>query len=175
MSWLAPQRRKLNNKVIEYNNKLKPLGLSVVKNGTNGFIIKYQNGNKMSYIGVNTRPNTLTANLARGETHPNNRGKGIATALRTFATALLRNAGYVKVTHQGVNFEKRNNTSRRKTRNVPITTHIVREHIGFRPSTKNNSNFRSYWVPSGRYKNSMLKKLENAEQLSRLKLKALRK
>lgn len=167
MSWLAPQRQKLNNTVRQYNKNLEPLGLRVIKYGTNGFKIYYK-GNNRSFIHVTTRPNLLTAKLAHGETHPNNRGKGIATAVRTFATALLHNAGYVKVRHQGVNFQNRNNASRKKTGKLPITTYLVRKHIGFRQSKMNNSNFLSYWD------RSMLKKLENAKQTSRRKLEALR-
>jgi hypothetical protein len=162
--WLAPQRQKLNNTIRQYNKNLEPLGLRVIKYGTNGFRIYYK-GNNRSFIEVNTRPNLLTANLARGETHPNNRGKGIATAVRTFATALLHNAGYREIKHHGVNFENRNNTSRQKTGNVPITTHIVRKYLGFKPQKY----FKSTWSVT----NSNLSKLNKAKQMSRRKLKAL--
>jgi hypothetical protein len=164
MSWLAPQRQKLNNTIRQYNKNLEPLGLRVIKYGTNGFRIYYK-GNNRSFIEVNTRPNLLTANLARGETHPNNRGKGIATAVRTFATALLHNAGYREIKHHGVNFENRNNTSRQKTGNVPITTYIVRKYLGFKPQ----KHFKSIWSVT----NSNLSKLNKAKQMSRRKLEAL--
>jgi hypothetical protein len=162
--WLAPQRQKLNNTIRQYNKNLEPLGLRVIKYGTNGFRIYYK-GNNRSFIEVNTRPNLLTANLARGETHPNNRGKGIATAVRTFATALLHNAGYREIKHHGVNFENRNNTSRQKTGNVPITTYIVRKYLGFKPQ----KHFKSIWSVT----NSNLSKLNKAKQMSRRKLEAL--
>ena len=166
MSWLAPQRQKLNNTVRQYNKNLEPLGLRVIKYGTNGFKIYYK-GNNRSFIQVNTRPNLLTANLASGRTHPNNRGKGIATAVRTFATALLRNAGYREIKHQGVNFENRNNTSRQKTGNVPITTYIVRKYLGFKPQ----KHFKSIWSVTNRNYNP--KTINKAKQMSRRKLEAL--
>jgi hypothetical protein len=171
MSWLVHTRKELNNTVNRYNKNLKPLGLRVVKHGTNGFEVKYQNGNKLSYIGVNTRPNRLTANLARGITHPNNRGKGIAMALRTYAIALLRNAGYRTITHNGVNFEKRNNASLNKTGKLPITTYILRKYLGFTPKKY----FKSELVLTNNTTKKLNEKLNKAKQLSRLKLEALRK
>jgi len=160
--WIKSTQNKLSSTINKYNKNLSPLGLRVIKQGPNAFNIVYGNGNRKSNIRVAANPYKLSANLYGGGTHPNNRGKGIGLALRTFATALLRNAGYVKVTHQGINMQNRNNTSRKKTGNVPISTHIVRKYIGFRP-VGNAANYRSVW----RANSSRLAKLKNAERISR--------
>jgi hypothetical protein len=167
--WVQVTRNKLNSTINKYNKNLAPLGLRIKKYlNPNRFNIEYGNGNRKSIIGVDVNPYLLSANLARGHTHPNNREKGIALALRTFATVLLRNAGYVKIRHQGVNFQNRNNASRAKTGSLPISTHIVRKHLGF-TRLGNASNHRSIW----RNTPDRLAKLKNAERLSRNKLKAL--
>ena len=169
--WITKTQNKLRNTINTYNKNLSPLGLRVIKHANpNRFNIVYGNGNRKSNIRVSTNPYKLSANLFGGETHPNNRGKGIGLALRTFATALLRNAGFVKVTHQGITLQNRNNESRKKTGNLPISTHIVRKYIRFR-RVGNAENHRSVWRANER----RLAKLKNAERLSRLKLNALRK
>jgi hypothetical protein len=162
--WIKSTQNKLSSTINKYNKNLSPLGLRVIKHGPNMFNIVYGNGNRKSNIRVAANPYKLSANLYGGGTHPNNRGKGIGLALRTFATALLRNAGYVKVTHQGINMQNRNNASRKKTGNVPISTHIVRKYIGFRP-VGNEENHRSVW----RANSSRLAKLKNAERIARRK------
>jgi hypothetical protein len=163
--WIKSTQNKLRNTINKYNKNLSPLGLRVIKQGPNAFNIVYGNGNRKSNIRVITRPDLLSANLYGGGTHPNNRGKGVGLALRTFATALLRNAGYVKVTHQGINMQNRNNASRKKTGNVPISTYLVRKYIGFRP-VGNAENHRSVWRTSS---TSGMAKLKNAERISRRK------
>ena len=168
--WIAKTQNKLRNTINKYNKNLSPLGLRVIKEGPNGFNIVYGNGNRKSNIRVIGNPYYLSANLFGGGTHPNNRGKGVGLALRTFATALLRNAGFVKVRHQGVTFQNRNNESRKKTGHLPISTHIVRKHLGFRP-VGNAENHRSIW----RGNSQRLAKLKTAERVSRNKLTALRK
>lgn len=161
--WIKSTQNKLSRTINTYNKNLSPLGLHVIKHGNpNRFNIVYGKSN----IRVITRPDLLSANLYGGGTQPNNRGKGIGLALRTFATALLRNAGYVKVTHQGINMQNRNNASRKKTGNVPISTYIVRKYIGFRP-VGNAANYRSVWRTSS---TSGMAKLKNAERISRNKL-----
>jgi hypothetical protein len=163
--WIKSTQNKLSSTINKYNKNLSPIGLRVIKHGNpNAFNIVYGNGNRKSNIRVAANPYKLSANLYGGGTHPNNRGKGIGLALRTFATALLRNAGYVKVTHQGINMQNRNNASRKKTGNVPISTHIVRKYIGFRP-VGNAANYRSVW----RANSSRLAKLKNAERIARRK------
>ena len=162
--WIKSTQNKLSSTINKYNKNLSPLGLRVINQGPNAFNIVYGNGNRKSNIRVAANPYKLSANLYGGGTHPNNRGKGIGLALRTFATALLRNAGYVKVTHQGINMQNRNNASRKKTGNVPISTHIVRKYIGFRP-VGNAANYRSVW----RANSSRLAKLKNAERIARRK------
>jgi hypothetical protein len=164
--WIKSTQNKLSSTINKYNKNLSPLGLRVIKHDNpNMFNIVYGNGNRKSNIRVITRPDLLSANLYSGSTHPNNRGKGVGLALRTFATALLRNAGYVKVTHQGVNLQNRNNASRKKTGNVPISTYLVRKYIGFRP-VGNAANYRSVWRTSS---TSGMAKLKNAERISRRK------
>ena len=148
----------MNSTIERYNRNLAPFGLRIEKYGTRGFIMKYKNGK--ANLRVNTRPNKYSANLAAGGTHPNYQGKGIATAIRILAVSLLKNAGFTRVTHQGVNY----NGSRKN--GVPVTTYIVRKYLGFRPRSKNNSNFRSYWHTSGIYSNSMLKKLNKAKPMA---------
>jgi hypothetical protein len=162
--WIKSTQNKLSSTINKYNKNLSPLGLRVIKHGPNMFNIVYGNGNRKSNIRVITRPDLLSANLYGGGTHPNNRGKGVGLALRTFATALLRNAGYVKVKHQGVTMQNRNNASLKKTGNLPISTHIVRKYIGFRP-VGNAENHRSVW----RANSSRLAKLKNAERIARRK------
>ena len=162
--WIKSTQNKLSSTINKYNKNLSPLGLRVIKHGPNMFNIVYGNGNRKSNIRVAANPRLLSANLYGGGTHPNNRGKGVGLALRTFATALLRNAGYVKVTHQGINMQNRNNASRKKTGNVPISTYLVRKYIGFRP-VGNAENHRSVW----RANSSRLAKLKNAERIARRK------
>ena len=164
--WIKSTQNKLSSTINKYNKNLSPLGLRVIKHGPNMFNIVYGNGNRKSNIRVITRPDLLSANLYGGGTHPNNRGKGIGLALRTFATALLRNAGFVKVTHQGITMQNRNNASRKKTGNLPISTHIVRKHLGFIPF-RNAPNYISVWNKSSTWG---MAKLKNAERLSRNKL-----
>ena len=168
--WIKSTQNKLSSTINKYNKNLSPLGLRVIKHGPNMFNIVYGNGNRKSNIRVAANPYKLSANLYGGGTHPNNRGKGIGLALRAFAVAVLRNAGFVKVTHQGITMQNRNNASRKKTGNLPISTHIVRKHLGF-ARLGNASNHRSVW----RDNSSRLKKLKIAEQISRNKLTALRK
>jgi len=164
--WIQNQRNALNRVVNKFNKNLTPLGVRVKKYGPDSFGVEYGNS---SNIRVTTRPDLLTGSLAGGGTHPNNRKKGIATALRTFATAILRNAGFVKVRHQGVFVS---NTNLNKTGGVPITTHVVRKHLGFVPvkGSNANGNYRSVWTP-----NRYPKKLKNAEQTARNRLASLRK
>lgn len=167
--WVKKTQNKLRNTINKYNKNLAPLGLRFVKLGhPDYFEVVYGNGNRKSSLRVTANPYLLSANLTGGETHPNNRGKGIGLALRTFATAVLRNAGFVKVKHQGVTFQNRNNASRKKTGNVPISTYMVRKYIGFRPVGL-PENHRSIW----RDNSARLAKLKNAERLSRNKLKAI--
>ena len=165
--WVQNTRNKLSKVINKFNRNLSPLGVSVNKyTSPNYFDVTYGN----SLIIVETRPDLLSANLANGTTHPNNRGKGIATMLRTFATAILRNAGFVKIRHQGAFFS---NTNENKTGGLPITTHIVRKHLGFRPvkGSNNNGNYRSVWRPNNKRK----KKLERAEKMSKNRLASLRR
>jgi hypothetical protein len=169
--WIAKTQNKLRNTINKYNKNLSPLGLRVFKEGANGFNIVYENGNRKSNIRVVGNPYYLSANLFGGGTHPNNRGKGVGLALRTFATALLRNAGYRTVRHQGVTLQNRNNASLNKTGHLPISTHIVRKHLGFR-RVGNAENHRSIWRTTS---TSGMAKLKNAERVSRNKLTALRK
>ena len=167
--WITRTQNKLRNTINKYNKNLAPLGLRVKRFGNpDYFEVVYGNGNHKSNIRVNTNPYLLSANLIGGGTYENNRGKGIGLALRTFAVAVLRNAGFVKVKHQGVTFQNRNNASRAKTGNVPISTYMVRKYLGFRPMG-NASNHRSIWRPNS----TRLAKLKNAEGLSRNKLKAI--
>ena len=167
--WIKSTQNKLRNTINKYNKNLAPLGLRVKRFGNpDYFEVIYGNGNQRSNIRVNTNPYTLSANLIGGGTYENNRGKGIGLALRTFATSVLRNAGFVKVKHQGVTVQNRNNASRAKTGNVPISTHIVRKHLGFRPMGL-AENHRSIW----RDNSQRLKKLKIAEGRARNKLKAL--
>lgn len=168
--WVRKTQNKLHNTINKYNKNLAPLGLRVKKFGNpDMFEIVYGNGNRQSSLRVDVNPYLLTANLASGETHPNNRGKGIGLALRTFAVAVLRNAGYVKVWHHGVTLQNRNNASRAKTANAPISTYMVRKYLGFRPFGR-EGNHRSWWRAS---KTGSLKHIKNAEGISRNKLKNL--
>jgi len=162
--WIQNTRNDLNKVINKFNRNLSPLGVRVKKYGPDSFSVEYGNS---THIRVTTRPDLLTGNLSGGGTQPNNRNKGIATALRTFATAILRNAGFVKVRHQGIFLS---NTNTNKTGGVPITTHIVRKHLGFRRVKGSNANrtYRSVWTPNG-----YPKKLKNAEQRSRNKLRSL--
>jgi hypothetical protein len=161
--WIRKTQNKLRNTINTYDRNLSPLGIRVKKFGNpNMFEVTYG----LSRISVSTNPYRLSGNLYSGETNVKNRGKGIALALRTFATALLRNAGYVKIKHQGVNFQNRNNASRQKTQGLPVTTHIVRKYLGFRPVGL-SENYRSVW----RKTNAQLKKLQNAERLAKNKLR----
>jgi hypothetical protein len=165
--WIAKTQNKLRNTINKYNKNLSPLGLRVIKyKNPDMFNIVYGNGNRKSNIRVSTNPYKMKANLYGGGTHPNNRGKGVGLALRTFATALLRNAGYRTVKHQGINMQNRNNASRKKTGNLPISTHIVRKHLGFIPF-RNAPNYISVWNKSSTWG---MAKLKNAERLSRNKL-----
>ena len=163
--WIQNTRNELSKVINKFNRNLTPLGVRVKKYGPDSFGVEYGNSN----IRVTTRPDLLTGNLSGGGTHPTNRKKGVATALRTFATAILRNAGFVKVRHQGVFLV---NTNRNKTGGVPITTHVVRKHLGFVPvkGSNANRNYRSVWMP-----NRYPKKLKNAEQSAKLRLASLRK
>ena len=159
-------RNNLRKTINRYNRNLSPLGVNVHKyTFPNYFSVKYGN----SHIFVETNPRLLSANLSSGNTHPNNRGKGIATMLRTFATAILRNAGFVKIRHQGAFFS---NTNKNKTGGLPITTHIVRKHLGFHPvrGSNANGNYRSVWRPNNLGK----KRLKRSEKLSRNRLVSLR-
>lgn len=166
--WVKRLQNNLNTTINKYNKNLSPLGLRFVKPGNpDYFEVVYGNGRK-SFIRVSTNPYRLSANLYSGVTHPNNRGKGIGLALRTFATAVLRNAGYVKIKHQGINLQNRNNASRVKTGNKPISTYLVRKYLGFHPVGLPR-NHRSIWILNS----ERLAKLKNAEGLSRNKLKAL--
>lgn len=165
--WVQNKRNNLSKVINIFNRNLTPLGVKVNKYANpNYFSVKYGNSN----IFVETRPSQLSANLTNGGTHPNNRGKGIATMLRTFATAILRNAGFVKIRHQGAFFS---NTNTNKTGGLPITTHIVRKHLGFRPVSGTNSNrtYVSVWRPNNKRK----KKLQSAEKLAKNRLVSLRK
>jgi hypothetical protein len=160
-------QNKLRNTINMYNKNLSPLGLRFVKfRDPNLFQIVH---GKASHILVSTNPGNMSATFQRGNTYSKNRGKGIGLVLRTFATALLRNAGYVKVAHQGFNFQNRNNASMKKTGNLPITTYMLRKNLGFKP-TGNAQNNRSVWLANSR---SGVAKLRNAEQRSRNKLRSL--
>ena len=166
MTAVQNTRNNLRKVINRYNRNLSPLGVSVNKyTSPNYFDVTYGN----SLIIVETRPHKLSATLANGSTHPNNRGQGIATMLRTFATAILRNAGFVKIRHQGAFFS---NTNEKKTGGLPITTHIVRKHLGFHPvrGSNANGNYRSVWRPN----NIGTKKLKRSEKLSRNRLVSLR-
>lgn len=166
MTAVQNTRNKLRKVINRYNKNLSPLGVSVNKyTSPNYFDVTYGN----SLIIVETRPHKLSATLANGYTHQNNRGKGIATMLRTFATAILRNAGFVKIRHQGAFFS---NTNKNKTGGLPITTHIVRKHLGFHPvrGSNANGNYRSVWRPN----NIGKKRLKRSEKLSRNRLVSLR-
>ena len=166
MTAVQNTRNNLRKVINRYNKNLSPLGVSVNKyTSPNYFDVTYGN----SLIIVETRPHKLSATLANGYTHQNNRGKGIATMLRTFATAILRNAGFVKIRHQGVFFS---NTNKNKTGGLPITTHIVRKHLGFHPvrGSNANGNYRSVWRPN----NIGKKRLKRSEKLSRNRLVSLR-
>ena len=168
--WVRKTQNKLHNTINKYNKNLAPLGLHVKKFGNpDMFEIVYGNGNRQSSLRVNVNPYLLTANLASGNTHPNNRGKGVGLALRTFAAALLRNAGYVKVWHHGVTLQNRNNASLNKTDNLPISTYIVRKYLGFKPYGR-EGNYRSIWRASSP---RAVKRVKNAEGTARNKLKAL--
>ena len=166
MTAVQNTRNNLRKTINRYNRNLSPLGVSVRKyTSPNYFDVTYGN----SLIIVETRPHKLSATLANGYTHQNNRGKGIATMLRTFATAILRNAGFVKIRHQGAFFS---NTNKNKTGGLPITTHIVRKHLGFHPvrGSNANGNYRSVWRPN----NIGKKRLKRSEKLSRNRLVSLR-
>lgn len=172
MAYVTNARKKLGNTINQYNRNLTPLGVRVIKYpNPDRFTVAYGTANRNSRITVNTNPVKLKAWLSTGHTHPNNQGKGIALALRTFAVAILRNSGFSVVKHQGVNYNfTRNNESAKRTNYLPITTYIVRKYLGFKPvrGSNNNGNFISVWRSS--YPN---RKLKNAENLSRRKLEAL--
>ena len=166
MTAVQNTRNNLRKVINRYNRNLSPLGVSVNKyTSPNYFDVMYGN----SLIIVETNPRLLSANLSSGNTHPNNRGKGIAKMLRTFATAILRNAGFVKIRHQGAFFS---NTNEKKTGGLPITTHIVRKHLGFHPvrGSNANGNYRSVWRPN----NIGKKRLKRSEKMSKNRLVSLR-
>ena len=170
-TYVTNLRRKLSNTINKYNRNLTPLGVRVIKyNNPDRFRVAYGTANRNSGITVNTDPVKMRAWLTTGHTHPNNQGKGIALALRTFAVAILKNSGFVRVNHQGVNYNfTRSNESARRTNYLPITTYIVRKYLGFRPVGNNsNGNFRSKWRTS-----YPQQKLRNAKNLSRRKLETL--
>jgi len=146
----------LNTALRAYNSKLSPVGIHAKKLRNGEFILGYVGNGKGSYIIVGHNSKTRVARLAKGYSHPNHRGLRIGTALRAYALWILYMTGYQKVVHAGINKEYQTNESK----NFPISTHIVRKHLGFEkhnepghpkePNTPkaNHLFYRSAWTPT---------------------------
>lgn len=155
-------------------------GVNVRKNSNTQFTVAYRTPNgKESYITAKHNPETVQATLASGYSDPNHRGQGLGTALRAIATWILYLGGYQTIRHQGVNKEGLVGPNE-----YPISTKIVRKHLGFRRFRKNEpekpSNqyshkgspsgefgYNSKWVPNRR----SVMTLKKTVRKSTLKLK----
>lgn len=169
----------LNTALRVYNSRLSPVGIHTKKLPDGSFMVGYVGNGKGSYIIIGHEPNNRTARLAKGYSDPAHRGLRIGTALRAYALWILYMSGYQKVIHAGVNKENLTNQSK----NYPITTHIVRKHLGFErhnetgfpkePNTPKSSHifYRSTWTPTPaklkvvmRTMTNSLKRLRNMKQ-----------
>lgn len=117
-------------------------GVSLTKNSNTQFTVAYKTPNgKRSYIIVEHDYDNGTSKLSNGYSDPSHRGRGVGTALRAVATWILHLAGYKNIKHQGINKEKLTGPNQ-----YPISTVIVRKHIGFKRYRRNEPS-----VPSNTY------------------------
>jgi len=125
------------NKILKlHRDNFKNNGIRVFSDGPRRFRVSYSKNTPIpSYISVVHKPDKLTAKLNSGFTHPKHRGKGLGTLLRAIAMRLLYLAGYKRVKHQGVNIEHLVGPNQ-----YPISTSIVRKHLGFKPGNINEPN-----------------------------------
>lgn len=134
----APPRTRFNN-VKNYLSKFDPNFIKV-ENGASWpgakvlQVSMYVNGKKAGYVQVAIGPSK--AEIIEGKTYGNYRSQQLGRILRALVTKGVINVGkYNKITHEGANLEgmiKPNNKNRR-----PISTRIVRNHLGFKPNTMN--------------------------------------
>jgi len=133
----------MNNTVRALNSRLTPLGIHIQKLPNDEFYVAYVANGKGSYILVSMNPKTKQATLTRGGSNVAHRGQGVATALRAIAIYILHAGGYQRVHHLGINS---NNLV--PWGNDPISTRIVRKHLGFVKTKNNNIFFHSNWTPT---------------------------
>lgn len=123
----------LNSAIIWARNRY---GVNVSKNSNAQFTVAYKTPDgKRSYIEVKHNASAMTGNLASGYSNPFHRGQGIGTALRAVATWILYLSGYRTIKHQGVN-----QSNLVGPNEYPITTRLVRKHLGFKRYRKNEPN-----------------------------------
>lgn len=117
-------------------------GVNINRNSDGIFTVAYKTPNgKRSYITVYFDDYEGTSSLANGYSDPGHRGQGIGTALRAVATWILYLSGYKNINHQGVNKEGLVGANQ-----FPISTRLVRKHLGFKRNRENEPN-----KPSNQY------------------------
>lgn len=121
-----------------------------ILNGTNFRVKKgYSYGNykqfsiihkpSHSYVNIQNFKNSI--HLSGGETLPNRRGKGIGTNLRALAT-LFAIISKKNIRQTGLNLENRSKLRHltKGTPNIPTSTYILRERLGWKSHPKNTRN-----------------------------------
>ena len=123
--------------------------LSQFVNGTNYSIVKWRVPGTFSIMHRPTNSFVTLVNssnyvrIVEGETPNSARGKGIGTNLRALATlyAILANK---RITQTGVNSENRSKVRKAKNpnaKNIPTSTFILRERLGWKNINGVNSGF----------------------------------
>lgn len=155
-------------------------GVNVNKTSNTELVVAYKTPNgKRSFIVAKHDPVTLIGKLTNGYSDPAHRGQGVGTALRAVATWILYLAGYEKIKHQGVNREGLVGPNE-----YPISTRIMRKHLGFKRYRRNepaepSNSYSHKGSPSGEYgynsvwrvANKSVRKLKTAVRKSVTKLK----
>jgi hypothetical protein len=130
----------------------KTYGVNVNKNSNSNFTVAFKTSNgARSYIKVTHDPEKMNGKLANGFSDPGHRGMGVGTALRALATWILYIAGYHSIKHQGVNKESLVGPNQ-----YPVSTKLVRKHIGFKRYRRNepnepSNNYSHKGSPSGEF------------------------
>ena len=111
-------------------------GVNVNKNSNSNFTVAFKTSNgARSYIKVLHNSDNMSGNLSNGFSDPRHRGMGVGTALRALATWILYIAGYHSIKHQGVNKENLVGPNQ-----YPVSTKLVRKHLGFKRYRRNEPN-----------------------------------
>jgi ribosomal protein S18 acetylase RimI-like enzyme len=102
------------------------------------YIINGKNAGNATIIALNQNG---TVQFATGGTHPDFRGRGIATVLRALLTKAALRSGYNEIIHLGVNKEHRSKFRPGGNKNTPTSTWIVTKQLGFTNPDGNGASF----------------------------------